>query len=1649
MYRDAFLAGHYQAQHPRTGALIAFWAEPCAVAGATFMKAANAPDERWITLKPHGPEHEAYVHVKIRQHTDGTASIIHGPGELRGLRLNKMAPGNRERRAATRQDRKQRLRDLTPEQKRERGDRERDLRDRLASVTTRAATLARAFAGEEHVPEAPDDDSPSANLRAVQANLARLERRTITALAHDSTLRDAILDDGASVPAEDVPGALPSSSAKRGYAYSPRAQAEQRGFTRDDARREDDAFFQTRIDQMLKTDPVRAARMIEARERMLAKRAERDALPPTPATPEPPLRPEGLLARAAEAREYLVAMRDLRSLRRELRLHTLALDPAASKNDLDALTRTSTPPEGSPWDVHHTSLDPAFVAGLEAQIEKAAAEDLTRAFLDAASGDDTLGWGADRMRDAMRAPHAAGAYAHLNNLAIATYGQEVLDRATLDALGVNASTKLMARHLARALPSDDLAALRDGLAKHHDQHSLTRMSEAMQEASSAREAAASMPTPSIEAGIDAVVARRLIRDKRDLLERAHTALGNALGEVEAGAALNFALMRPPSDTMLAHLGNTDVEKASTTLRALGLGDDHYVYHRDSDGDLWANINGAGMDALTPTIDPAERDLAEHLNRIKDGAEDEHDWLPSGFTRYPASAFDANPPLPEHFATSPLYGSGEPDERALNALASRLADGWNPAEARRNLTDQSTLASATPTERDAVHRMIDAHMPLQDEDGNAIDYAHLRDKHPERYERLMRVARDWMQQHKPESLPFADQTLDDTPAARQALHAAILEDPRTQIAHKPIGEWTNQDYRAARSYFLTAIAGRSGSDLVRAQQAAATAVAGWEQRNPMPKKFVGAFGQAPNPYVTIGIDGGPDEEEAALNGMGLTDPERHYVRNDNGTLTLTDEGKRVLRPPREGSGAIVRGLDELNSHYKQWHRDRDRVAADASNPDKLPGWHDFVHTAGGRASAYRAIAQHMQGAFTERFARYHANVTGAPLRFTVAENDNGEALFRLSDPQAYAAMKALYDTEKQKHRKRVKGRYAAMGGKGSLMRRYREEQEKERALQAAQSTLFSMNVERPMPIPHAQRLALAPQVEARIAGMTRAITGSVSPTSSPVHLIPDVTMGAGTKFVKQQRAIKANLAAKRFAAFLGVGAGKTAVGIGTFTELHHQGKARKGFFVVPSIVRDQFGEEMARLTEPGKYGWHAGSANFEERLAHYRDPSKHMVSVTHQSFRDDMMRLVRQAHGYDSDDEASDAFLAASPSDRKRLLKKALDDHQIPLDYIMMDEAHDSLDRAGKAESLLTAVTQAAGALSPYTTLATGTPVKNDASEVHSWLAKLDPERFGDRDAFMRKYGADVHASREALKRLMARYSYTDVVPSGGSKSVTWGRDGGDGPASPSGHQRIALTPHQNAALSGVRDAYEAARRARQNGSVDVDAVRVLSPASFEGRSDEEAQQIAERLTASLGALRHAAEARVVNETPPEHNAKMQHVLTLADSRRGRGGVIFAHNRASVQHLTSVLERAGHKVGVITGSDDAHAKAQVRNAFNRGDIDILVASDAAATGANFQKRGEWLVNYDLPLTYKTLEQRNGRIDRLGQKRHIELHHLITDADHDQDNLDRLERKRALAGILQGAHESLDDTGLAKYLNLARESQPPTPPEPSDEQGGMFA
>jgi hypothetical protein len=82
-------------------------------------------------------------------------------------------------------------------------------------------------------------------------------------------------------------------------------------------------------------------------------------------------------------------------------------------------------------------------------------------------------------------------------------------------------------------------------------------------------------------------------------------------------------------------------------------------------------------------------------------------------------------------------------------------------------------------------------------------------------------------------------------------------------------------------------------------------------------------------------------------------------------------------------------------------------------------------------------------------------------------------------------------------------------------------------------------------------------------------------------------------------------------------------------------------------------------------------------------------------------------------------------------------------------------------------------------------------------------------------------------------------------------------------------------------------------------------------------------------------------------------------------------------------------------------------FVAGDARLLLASDAAGEGLNLQARCRLVVNVELPWNPVRIEQRIGRVDRLGQTCRVHAIHLYHRDSYEEHVLARLQRRLATA------------------------------------------
>ena len=165
----------------------------------------------------------------------------------------------------------------------------------------------------------------------------------------------------------------------------------------------------------------------------------------------------------------------------------------------------------------------------------------------------------------------------------------------------------------------------------------------------------------------------------------------------------------------------------------------------------------------------------------------------------------------------------------------------------------------------------------------------------------------------------------------------------------------------------------------------------------------------------------------------------------------------------------------------------------------------------------------------------------------------------------------------------------------------------------------------------------------------------------------------------------------------------------------------------------------------------------------------------------------------------------------------------------------------------------------------------------------------------------------------------------------------------------------------------------------------------------------------LSALHQCAQSAAASET------KVAALITLL--RRARQpAVVFTEYRDTLQHVRQSLPRPAF---ALHGGLTRDERSSVLASFARDPCGLLLATDAAAEGLNLHHHCRVVVNLELPWNPMRLEQRIGRVDRIGQRRTVHAFHLIATGTGETRLLARLRARVASAQADIGAPDPLDD------------------------------
>lgn len=210
---------------------------------------------------------------------------------------------------------------------------------------------------------------------------------------------------------------------------------------------------------------------------------------------------------------------------------------------------------------------------------------------------------------------------------------------------------------------------------------------------------------------------------------------------------------------------------------------------------------------------------------------------------------------------------------------------------------------------------------------------------------------------------------------------------------------------------------------------------------------------------------------------------------------------------------------------------------------------------------------------------------------------------------------------------------------------------------------------------------------------------------------------------------------------------------------------------------------------------------------------------------------------------------------------------------------------------------------------------------------------------------------------------------------------------------LTETLKRRAAHMGEMSEAEAALKAdadHQGDEAEAEEAKVIHAASTASRAERAAIKVLiEQIAATVS-------------DPGYQPSKWQRLIDNCLSNNGispgngEQAVVFTEYADSAEWITQRLQADGYSARMYSGRQSNAERDAARLAFMRGEYQVIVTTDAGNEGIDLQA-AHVLVNYDIPWSLVRLEQRMGRIHRVGQLRDVFLYNLVATDTREGDTL----------------------------------------------------
>jgi superfamily II DNA or RNA helicase len=211
-----------------------------------------------------------------------------------------------------------------------------------------------------------------------------------------------------------------------------------------------------------------------------------------------------------------------------------------------------------------------------------------------------------------------------------------------------------------------------------------------------------------------------------------------------------------------------------------------------------------------------------------------------------------------------------------------------------------------------------------------------------------------------------------------------------------------------------------------------------------------------------------------------------------------------------------------------------------------------------------------------------------------------------------------------------------------------------------------------------------------------------------------------------------------------------------------------------------------------------------------------------------------------------------------------------------------------------------------------------------------------------------------------------------------------------------------------------------------------------------------RLLAALQQARMACDAAGLVDKETKGSAKLDELKELLEQiclTQGRKVVVFSE----WERMTAMAEREARKLGIksvrLHGGVPTNKRGKLLDRF-RNDDETLVffSTDAGGVGLNLQA-ADVLINLDMPWNPAVLDQRIGRVHRLGQKEPVQVIMMVAEDSYEEKVLATLTAKKDLFQNVVEEEATEDVVGISRrklqLLTDTLSQEPEDQPAPADE------